>query len=265
VAPGDSDKRFGRGRSNRSEKQKGYDDSKKGVVPKQLESAIAKAQQSGAGQRGAKIHFLTAMTAIMPPMDALDEDLLRWWKEVSQGYNNFKLDVANVHELRFEKDEECGVYTPCEDLDEEDQLKYAQKARDILAKISLEFIEGQCNNEQYHGVKWRTDGHEDLANLLGYYEVPSSNGRGVLSGSAQLNGQVARLGSTDNSGTFVLVQMYKGPTEVHAYHHTLRSGEEWSTKLASRTNCKALPFLSAPKGFTLSVKGKFVQLLYIYI
>ena len=229
----------------------------KGALPKQFETSMKKRHQTGEGQLGPKIHFLTAMTASMPPMGAPDEDLLRWGKVVSQGYNDFKLDLANEHELRFEKEEE-SVYTPYEDLDEEDQLEYAQKTRDILSKISLEYIEGQCDDERYHGVKWCTDGYEDLANLLGYYEKPSSNGRGVVSGNAQLTGELKQLGSSDDTGT-TLVEFYKGPNEVHLYHYTLRSGEEWSAKLVSKTSTGRV--LSAPKGSTLSDKGKFVWLL----
>lgn len=58
----------------------------------------------------------------------------------------------------------------------------------------------------------------------------------IKSGYAKFYNAVKWLGSTDtDTGTTFMVQMYKGPTEVHAYHHTLRPGDESSAKLTRHT------------------------------
>lgn len=86
--------------TDRTEKQKAADDSKKGVVPKPLESHFAKIHKAGRGRLGSKLLSLTELSVSMPPVDAPEQDLLDWAEKVSSVIIEFKLDGCNERGLR---------------------------------------------------------------------------------------------------------------------------------------------------------------------
>ena len=249
-----------RSKKPRTEKQQLYAEKMKGISPKQFDDHVAKIHEAGQGRLGPKLLALTELSVSMPPVGAPKEDLLHWAEKLSSVILEFKLDGCNEGGLRAEAD----VYTPWEKLGVEEQLNFARKAHELMSKIGLDFLSGRDPKEgEYYGIKWLTSGQEDLATLLGYYlcsETGKSGNDCIKNGYGQLNKRVNGLGSTEDSGT-TMVRMFKGPAEVHVYHHTLRPGKEFSNKLTQK-ELKGEKSLSAPLGFELDDDGKFVWLLY---
>ena len=235
----------------------------KGKLPKGLEEHLAKVHEAGQGRLGSKLLALTELSISMPPVDAPEQDLLGWAEKVSSVIIEFKLDGCNENKLRAEDDE----YTPWEKLGGvEEQLNFARKAHELMSKIGLDFLSGHDQKEgEYYGIKWLANGKEDLATLLGFYpssETCKSGNDTIKSGCNRLYVEVKRLGSTDDLGPTCLVRMFKGKDEVHAYHHTLRPGEQFSNMLTIKRSSQSNDDLPAPLGFELDDDGKFVWLLY---
>ena len=255
-----SDNRFGRGRSNRTEKQKANSDKRskdmKGSLNKGLRDRHAKNHEDGIGNLGHRLHLLTTFSSIMPSVESTNSLSFgeRFYKD---GYEKLELDPLNTLELRVEEEGECCVYSTWEDLGEQGQLEFTHNSIDLLTKIGLAFL-----GAPHHGIKWNTRENYSLASLLGYYARPARSGHGrssgVEKGYTRLFFALSRLGTSKlYSGSLesVQLQMFRGFESI-VYHPFLHAGED-AAKMLVGTEETISPPLAKPKGFELKGEGKF--------